>query len=281
MLLPVRYATVHGTLVSSCSFSSHSGASAGCLGDADPSVVNSSLSSAFNWKDEQLRRSSVDNILHDKLELDDLPIDDLSMRLAQRCHTDSGLLSLGHAKDDEPPLSGLLRALVDQGLIATEAFSVWLSGWKGHIGWSNLSPLDHQEADRRQKAEVFSFGAVDKNKYSSSLATLDFVHAESSSQRPIILLSQIKASSQTGHKVLMTHDDTPYPVVVSLDLESSYLLQNIAEAIWQEAGAEYLEACGCPAVPCTSTESYNTFTYGFGGTNGPQIEMHLWTMVIV
>ncbi|KAL1879871.1 hypothetical protein Daus18300_001710 [Diaporthe australafricana] len=130
------------------------------------------------------------------------------------------------------------------------------------------------------KSGSLLFGAVDKNKYSGSLTILDFVHTESSSRAPTILLSHLKASSHIGHKALMTYDDNPYLVAINLGVEFSFLPQNIAEAIWQEAGAEYLEACGCPAVPCALTESYNTFTYGFGGTDGPQIEMHLWTMVI-
>lgn len=78
----------------------------------------------------------------------------------------------------------------------------------------------------------------------------------------------------------MSYDDIPYPVALNLGVEFSTFPQNIAEAIWEEAGAEYLGRHGCPAVPCALTETDNTFTYGFDGANGPQIKMHLWTMII-
>lgn len=78
----------------------------------------------------------------------------------------------------------------------------------------------------------------------------------------------------------MSYDDIPYPVALNLGVEFSTFPQNIAEAIWEEAGAEYLGRHGCPAVPCALTETNNTFTYGFDGADGPQIKMHLWTMII-
>lgn len=93
-------------------------------------------------------------------------------------------------------------------------------------------------------------------------------------------LSHVKATSQTGDKILMSYDDKPSPVSISLGVDFSMFPQRIAEAIWKEAGAEYLGQRSCPAIPCVLTETENTFTYGFDGANGPQIKMHLWTMII-
>lgn len=78
----------------------------------------------------------------------------------------------------------------------------------------------------------------------------------------------------------MSYNDIPYPVALNLGVDFSTFPQHIAEAIWEEAGAEYLGLRGCPAVPCALAETDNTFTYGFNGANGPQIKMHLWTMII-
>lgn len=78
----------------------------------------------------------------------------------------------------------------------------------------------------------------------------------------------------------MSYDDSPYPVALNLGAASSTFPQNIAEAIWKEAGAEYHEESGSPSIPCALAESDKTFTYGFGGASGPQIKTHLWTMII-
>lgn len=78
----------------------------------------------------------------------------------------------------------------------------------------------------------------------------------------------------------MSYDDKPYLVALDLGVNFSTFPQRIAEAIWEVAGAEYLEQRGYHAVPCALTETNNTFTYGFDGANGPQIKMHLWTMII-
>lgn len=78
----------------------------------------------------------------------------------------------------------------------------------------------------------------------------------------------------------MSYGDIPYPVALDLGVRFSTFPQHIAEAIWEEAGAEYLGRRGCPAVPCALSETNYTFTYGFDGANGPQIKMHLWTMII-
>ncbi|KAK2613957.1 hypothetical protein N8I77_000823 [Diaporthe amygdali] len=247
-------------------------ASSYALCNSTRNAFNPSLSSTFNTTDRQALwhpknnnadYATADHLFRDEFELGDLAIGSLSMRLATECDTDPGVLSVGLAKADEPSGTGLLAALVDQGLIATEAFSIWLSGWQGHTDSGSLL-----------------FGAVDNSKYSGRLKVLDLVHTALSLQGPIILLSHIEASSQTGDKTLMSYNDEAYLAAVRLGVGSSTFPQDIAEAIWEEVGAEYMEICGCPVVPCALAESSNTFTYGFSDTNGPQIKMHLWTMVI-
>lgn len=95
-------------------------------------------------------------MFRDRVELGGLPIANVSMTLASGCNTGSGILSLGHAAA-EPSGADFLTALVNQGLIATEAFSLWLSGWTGHTGRSGSSSLENCKVDStKQTVEVFS-----------------------------------------------------------------------------------------------------------------------------
>lgn len=200
----------------------------------------------------------------DAIELTDLAIANFSMGIAYDLNTDSGVLGLGSPSPSTKSLGdGLIWALVEQGVATTEAFSVWLAGWSNHIDTGSLL-----------------FGAIDANKYSGNLKSVDMVYRDTDYQGPRILLSYVKASSQSGDDILMRYEDDPSPVALKLGTAFSMLPQPLAEAIWQVAGAEWLEECNCPAVPCRLSEGYGTFVYGFAGRSGPEITMHLRSMVV-
>ncbi|KUI68469.1 putative aspartic-type endopeptidase opsB [Cytospora mali] len=178
--------------------------------------------------------------------------------------TDSGVLGLGFPNYVSGSAEyGLTWALVDQGVAVTEAFSVWLAGWLDHIATGSLL-----------------FGAVDSNKYTGSLKSVDMVYRDIAYQGPRIRLSCVKASSESGDNIMMEFEDEPLPVALKLGTSFSTFPQMLAEAIWRVVGAQYIEACNCPAVPCQLRSGYSTFNYGFAGRTGPQITMHLWSMVI-
>lgn len=73
----------------------------------------------------------------------------------------------------------------------------------------------------------------------------------------------------------MGYEDSPCPAALKLGTAFSTFPQILTEAMWQEAGAEYFEACNCPAVPCRLSEGHGTFIYGFAGRQGPLITVYL------
>ncbi|KUI53681.1 putative aspartic-type endopeptidase opsB [Cytospora mali] len=200
----------------------------------------------------------------DELQLTELAITNFPMGIVYNFTAESGVLGLGFPNYvSESAEHGLTWALVDQGLAVTEAFSVWLAGWFDHIATGSLL-----------------FGAVDSNKYTGKLKSVDMVYRDMAYQGPRIRLSCVKASSESGNDIMMGYEDEPLPVALKLGTSFSMFPQMLAEAIWRVVGAQYIEACSCPAVPCQLSEGYTTFNYGFAGGNGPQITMHLWSMVI-
>lgn len=86
------------------------------------------------YPDDKTGSGGIHCNFRDEVALGALAVVNVSMILASGCNIDLGFLSLGHAEASKPSDPSFLSALVNQGLIATEAFSVWLSGWKGHTG---------------------------------------------------------------------------------------------------------------------------------------------------
>lgn len=202
------------------------------------------------------------------------------MGIAHNLSMDSGVLALGYPNPSSEVLEdGLTGALVDQGVATTEAFSIWLAGWLDHIGPFVFLYSD-PGIDGRTDTGSLLFGALDSNKYSGHLKSIDMVYRDMAYQGPRILLSYVKASSSSGDDVLVRYEDDPTPVALKLGTAFSTFPQKLAEALWKVAGAEYTEACNCPTVPCRLSKGQGTFVYGFAGRSGPQITMHLRTMVV-
>ena len=73
------------------------------------------------WQtDRSTGSAGTDCAFRDEVTLEDLSVVNVSVVSAPGCNIDSGFLSLGHAKADEPSGANFLTAIVSQGLIATE-----------------------------------------------------------------------------------------------------------------------------------------------------------------
>lgn len=78
----------------------------------------------------------------DEVELRGFSSDNVSMTLASEYNAGQGFVSLERTGADGPAGENLLTAPIDQGIVATEAFSIWFCGWNEHIDWLYCSPLE-------------------------------------------------------------------------------------------------------------------------------------------
>ncbi|KAI1089185.1 acid protease [Rostrohypoxylon terebratum] len=149
-----------------------------------------------------------------------------------------------------------------QGLIATNAYSLWLNDLDASTG-------------------SILFGGIDTEKYHGDLTRID-VQKDSSSNAFtsfIVSMSSLLATSSSGTDTL-TSTTFPIPVVLDSGTTFSYLPTDLAEEMWKEVGAEYYSEVGLALLPCSMENSAGHFSFGFGGTGGPVINITMDELVL-
>ncbi|KAL8894934.1 MAG: hypothetical protein Q9207_008361 [Kuettlingeria erythrocarpa] len=187
-----------------------------------------------------------------------------------------GVLGIGY---DEPDVAGpgILTKLVQAGLIASKAYSIWL----------------HGGPDSRCSGSLL-FGAIDESKFEPPLRSVPIVRAPPAGggnpynktlmtvQLTSITLSSSSADDndddKAGSSSKKFHILPPDSVTHALLITSmSYvgLPTDIAKAVHAAAGVlqDSSSTGGTPYVACNLSQANSTFTFGFGGKDGPAISV--------
>ncbi|KAI1074367.1 aspartic peptidase domain-containing protein, partial [Whalleya microplaca] len=192
---------------------------------------------------------------NDTLVIGDVGVTNLTMGIAYASGaSNSGVLGLGFGGTEaDLPDDNLLVQLVAKGLIPTAAYSVWLN-------------------DENSSSGSLLFGAIDRAKYEGDLIIIDSFN--SSSFNLMIYLSSVAAISPSGTDVFQT-SSSQYPVGFVIGVASTTLPSPLAHHIWAVAGAEYWSNLSVPVIPCTLRDSAGSYRFGFGGDQGPSINVSL------
>lgn len=152
--------------------------------------------------------------------------------------------------------------MVNEGLINTNAYSLW------------LNDLDSSKGN-------ILFGGIDTEKYVGNLARIDILENNKTNVHDSFLvpITSLLAVSESGTDVLTS---TEYPIEVVLDSGTtlSYLPNDIAEQIWREVGATYTRDVGLALLPCRMQNSKGHFSFGFAGPEGPRINVTMDELVL-
>ncbi|KAI1137368.1 acid protease [Hypoxylon sp. FL0543] len=148
-----------------------------------------------------------------------------------------------------------------QGLIATNAYSLWLNDLDASTG-------------------SILFGGIDTEKYHGDLTRIDIQKDSQSNAFTsfIVSLTSLQAVSSSGTDTLSS--TYPIPVVLDSGTTFSYLPTNLAEQLWNEVGAEYYSQVGLALLPCSMENSQGHFSFGFGGSGGPVINVTMDELVL-
>ncbi|KAI2467587.1 acid protease [Annulohypoxylon bovei var. microspora] len=149
-----------------------------------------------------------------------------------------------------------------QGLIATNAYSLWLNDLDASTG-------------------SILFGGIDTEKYKGDLTRIDIQKDSSANAFTsfIVSLTSVLATSSSGTDTLAS-TTFPIPVVLDSGTTFSYVPTDLAEEIWNEVGAEYYDEVGLALLPCSMENSAGHFSFGFGGTDGPMINITMDELVL-
>jgi len=207
----------------------------------------------------------------DAFEIGGATIKNVTMGLGKNTDIPYGLVGVGYAANEaivstEQSLSSqypnLPVTMVNEGLISTNAYSLWLNDLDASTG--NIL-----------------FGGIDTDKYVGDLSRID-IYKEGNA--PVftsfmVALTSLEAVSDSGTDTL-TSRQFPIPVVLDSGTTLSYLPTDLAMQVWKEVGAVYSSDVELAVLPCNMASSKGKFTFGFAGANGPKISVSMDELVL-
>lgn len=195
----------------------------------------------------------------------------LTMGLGKDTTIPYGLVGVGYTANEAiigteesvaAEYANLPALMMEQGLVATNAYSLWLNDLDASTG--NIL-----------------FGGVDTEKYVGNLTRIPILKNPESGDFDtfIVALTSVNAVSSSGTDQL-TSQEAPIKVVLDSGTTLSYLPTDIAEQIWQEVGAIYSAKFGLAVIPCRMQTSAGYFSFGFAGQGGPRIDVRMDELVL-
>ncbi|KAL1872994.1 hypothetical protein Daus18300_004135 [Diaporthe australafricana] len=207
----------------------------------------------------------------DTFQIAGATVSNVTMGLGLNTTIAYGLVGVGYALneaivDTENSLSAaypnLPVVMVNEGIIGTNAYSLW------------LNDLDANKGN-------ILFGGIDTEKYVGNLTRIDILENNKTKVYDSFLVpvNSVHAVSDSGTDELTS---TQFPIEVVLDSGTtlSYLPSDIAEQIWTEVGATYTPEVGLALLPCRMQNSQGHFTFGFAGPDGPKINVSMDELVL-
>jgi hypothetical protein len=161
-----------------------------------------------------------------------------------------GVLGIGYPSNEvqvgrygQDAYPNLPRAMVDQGLIKSNAYSLWLNDLESNTG-------------------SILFGGVNTAKYVGELQTLPIQKVNGGYSEFVIALTGVAFESDSHHR---TYSSDALPAAVLLDSGSSltYLPDPIVEGIYGDLNVAYEPSSGVGYLPCNLAGKNVKITYTF------------------
>lgn len=189
------------------------------------------------------------------------------MGLGTRTDIPHGLIGVGYAHNEaltdltDRVYPNLPVAMTDSKLINTIAYSIWLNDLDASSG-------------------SFLFGGVDTGKYLGNMTRVEILpESDGTYLLTTVPLTSVVAASPSGRDVL-TSEHFPMGVVLDSGTTLTYIPQDLAEQIWEEAGAVYMGEFGLAMLPCSHGKHQGNFTFGFAGPKGPTITVAMDELLV-
>ncbi|KAI4152981.1 MAG: hypothetical protein LQ340_002583 [Diploschistes diacapsis] len=139
------------------------------------------------------------------------------------------------------PYANIPQAMVQQGLIKSQAYSLWLDQVDSATG-------------------SILFGGVDTAKYTGSLVTLDIVQEGGADVEMIVTLDGVSISTSGQNKTALS---SSIPVLLDSGSTLSYLPTAATNIIFPAVGAKYDAQDQVAFCPCSLANSSDALTFSF------------------
>lgn len=214
---------------------------------------------------------STGDYFTDTFEIAGATISNLTMGLGKDTTLEYGLVGVGYKlneaiisteESNSAAYANLPLAMMNEGLIATNAYSLWLNDLDSSTG--NIL-----------------FGGIDTEKYTGGLTKMNINKNNVTEQYDefLVALTSMHVVSSSGADEL-TSAEFPFEVILDSGTTLSYVPEDLAEEIWTEVGALYFGEVELALIPCSMQKSQGSFSFGFAGSTGSKINVTMDELVI-
>ena len=227
-----------------------------CQGNnCDGGTYSSSQSSTYKLVNDQFNISYVDgsgasgDYISDTLGFGSITLNNFQFGIGEVSSSQQGVLGLGYMSNEVQvqragmdPYPNLPQALLNNGHIASNAYSLWLNDLDASTG------------------EIL-FGGVNTDKYEGDLATVPILSTQGQYfELSIALTGVANAGAQVS-----SSSSLPEAVLLDSGATLTYLPNDITQEIYNAVQAVYQNDVGAAYAPCSLASSDATIDYTFSG----------------
>ncbi|KAJ5932723.1 hypothetical protein N7516_007212 [Penicillium verrucosum] len=237
---------------------------------AESGTYDSSSSSSYSFVNSDFNISYADgsgaagDYVTDTLTIGGTTIKDFQFGTGFASGSPEGVLGIGYTvnevqvgRNGDSAYANLPKAMVDKGIIQSNAYSLWLNDLDANTG-------------------SILFGGVNTKKYHGALQTVPVQKVRGLYSEFIIALTKLSLTNSSGEN---TYSSSSIPVGVLLDSGSSltYLPDALVQDIYDDLGVSYESESGIGYVECSMADDNVTLSYTF---SSPTINVGIKEMVI-
>lgn len=230
--------------------------------DANSSSTNSYVSSDFNISYADGSGAAGDYV-KDTVNIGGKTLDNFQVGVGYVSTSPQGILGIGYTANEaqvnragQKAYANMPQAMVDAGLIKSNAYSLWLDDLAASTG-------------------SIMFGGVDTDKYQGQLQSLPVQTVFGQHAEFIITLSGMSLSNNGKNTSLTT--DLPNPVILDSGSSLTYLPDNLANDIYQALNVQYSQRQQQAFAPCSLANEAITIDFTF---SSPTISVPISELVL-
>jgi len=238
----------------------NSASSSLCQQSSDPCTASgtydSSSSSTYKLVNDNFNISYVDgtgasgDYVTDTLSIGGQTLSDFQFGIGLQSTSSEGVLGIGYTSNEiqvnrnqQQAYPNLPAAMVDAGLIQSNAYSLWLNDLEASTG-------------------QILFGGVNTAKYTGSLETVPIIQEYGAYYEFIIALTDLSIS---GSGSMSSSSSLPAPVLLDSGSSLLYLPDDLTTDIFNEVNAVYDSNAGVAYVDCSLANSDSSISFSFSG----------------
>ena len=198
----------------------------------------------------------------DVVEIGGTTLKDQTFGIGYTSSAQQGILGLGYPLDealasytDGQTYPNVPQQLVDNGVINSQAYSLWLNDLQSSTG-------------------TILFGGVNTEKFSGSLETLPIIKEDGFDAEFIIALTGVGANGTAGS----IGSNLRLPALLDSGSSLTYLPTDITDTIYNAVGAQYNQEQGTAYVDCGLAKSDQSIEFTF---SSPTISVPMSELIVI